>query len=55
LSGGIEFSFVDMTGNGQFVLVHSTALGELRNDDWINRYVRNAGTGDGVDLPSTPR
>ncbi|GAB1430560.1 hypothetical protein MASR2M18_13930 [Ignavibacteria bacterium] len=55
LQGGVQFSFVDKNGNGLFVMVHSTAMGELRNDDWINMYVKIAGGGSGTDLPSTPR
>lgn len=55
LQGGVQFSFVDKNGNGLFVMVHSTAMGELRNDDWINMYVKIARGGAGTDLPSTPR
>ncbi len=55
LQGGIQFSYVDKSGIGNFILVHSTAMGEMRNDDWINLYVKTAGSGSGVDLPSTPK
>lgn len=37
--GGMYFYFVDMTGNGNFVQVSSTAKGELQNDNWYNQYV----------------
>jgi GWxTD domain-containing protein len=32
--GGIIFIFVDESGYGSYRLTHSTAKGELRNDDW---------------------
>lgn len=56
LQGGIQFSFVDITGYGHFILVHSTALGELRNEQWIDQYVRiTPSSGNESELPSTPR
>lgn len=36
--GGVEFFFVDNVGIGNFVLVHSTAMNELRNPRWIEMY-----------------
>ncbi len=39
LQGGIYFYFVDLTGYGNFILVHSTAFGEIQYDDWFNEYV----------------
>lgn len=36
--GGVEFVFIDLSGNGEnYVLVHSTAQRELRDDNWKNR------------------
>ncbi len=37
--GGIEFVFVDMTGFGNYILVHSSAQNEVRNDYWYDNYV----------------
>ncbi|MEK6570252.1 MAG: GWxTD domain-containing protein [Bacteroidota bacterium] len=34
IEGGVEFVFIDRTGFGEFVLVHSTKRGELRDDGW---------------------
>lgn len=34
IEGGVEFIFVDVNGWGEYQLVHSTARGELRDDDW---------------------
>lgn len=55
LQGGIQFSYVDLTGNGHFVLVHSTGLGELRNERWIEQFVRTTNDSRSDPLPSTPR
>ncbi|MBI5325414.1 MAG: hypothetical protein HZB41_09120 [Ignavibacteriae bacterium] len=30
---------MDMIGIGNFVLVNSTAFGEIRNENWYNQYV----------------
>jgi GWxTD domain-containing protein len=38
IQGGTVFVFVDLSNNdGNYVLVHSTARGELRDDEWRNR------------------
>jgi len=38
VQGGVEFDFVDLSGNGDnFALVNSTAIGELRDDNWKNK------------------
>ncbi len=37
LEGGIEFVFGDLTGFNDYVLLHSTARGEIRDDNWMNR------------------
>ena len=34
VENGVVFVFVDRTGFGDYVLVHSTKRGELRDDDW---------------------
>lgn len=39
VQGGVYFHFVDVKGYGNFILVNSTALGELRNDNWYDEYV----------------
>lgn len=37
--GGVSFVFVDLYGFGNLVLVHSTAPGEVRNENWFQEYV----------------
>jgi len=37
--GGVDFVFVDRSLFGEFLLVHSTKRGELRDDDW-QRYLK---------------
>ncbi len=39
IQGGVYFYFVDLSGYGNFIQVHSTAWGEPRNDNWYNEYV----------------
>jgi GWxTD domain-containing protein len=39
VQGGAKFYFVDRVGNGHFRLVHSTARGEIYNENWYNDYV----------------
>ncbi len=39
LENGVEFYFVDRTGFSDYVLVHSTKRGEIRDDSW-QRYLR---------------
>jgi hypothetical protein len=39
VQGGVYFYFVDVKGFGNFILVSSTAHGELRNDNWFDEYV----------------
>jgi GWxTD domain-containing protein len=39
VQGGVYFYFVDMLGFGNFILVNSNAMGEIRNDNWYNEYV----------------
>ncbi len=39
LQGGINFYFVDILGTNNFILVHSTAYGEIFNKNWYNEYV----------------
>lgn len=38
VQGGAEFFFVDQIGIGNFILVHSTAMNELRNPNWIQMF-----------------
>jgi len=35
----VRFIFVDRQGNGHFRLVHSTARGEVYNENWYNDFV----------------
>jgi GWxTD domain-containing protein len=37
IEGGVEFVFVDSSGFNEYVLVHSTASAELRDDNWRQR------------------
>jgi hypothetical protein len=39
IESGAEFVFVDRSGFGDYVLVHSTKRGELRDDTW-QRYLQ---------------
>lgn len=39
VQGGVHFYFVDRAGNGHYRLVHSTARGEIYNENWYNDYV----------------
>jgi len=39
IQGGVYFYFVDLTGYGNFILVHSTAIDEIEFDNWYNYYV----------------
>lgn len=39
LRGGTNFYFVDMHGFGNYILVHSTMIGEPRDDLWFEHYV----------------
>jgi GWxTD domain-containing protein len=34
IENGVEFIFIDRSGFGEYILVHSTKRGELRDDDW---------------------
>jgi GWxTD domain-containing protein len=37
LEGGVIFVFADLSGFSDFMLIHSTMRGELRDDNWQNR------------------
>lgn len=39
LQGGIYFYFVDRHGFGNYILVHSTVTGEMRNENWFDENV----------------
>ena len=39
IQGGIHFYFVDKTDYGNYILVNSTAIGEVRNDNWYDENV----------------
>lgn len=39
LQGGVEFVFVDIGGYNDYILVHSTATGQIYMPDWYDRYV----------------
>lgn len=34
IENGVDFVFVDRTGFGEYILIHSTKRGELRDDNW---------------------
>jgi len=36
LEGGVEFVFVDASGIREYVLVHSTMSGEVKNENWLH-------------------
>lgn len=38
--GPAEFVFVDVSGHSQFILVHSSAKGEVVDPNWFNAYVK---------------
>lgn len=46
IQGGVHFYFVDVQGFGNYILVHSNALNELKNPDWFNQYVKNINSAD---------
>ncbi len=48
IQGGVDFYFVDLIGFVNFVLVHSTAIGEMRNEDWYNQYVPSRNEDDNI-------
>lgn len=48
LEGGVKFIFADLTGFGDFELIHSTYSKELYNPDW-ERLVHRAETSTGYD------
>lgn len=37
LEGGVVFVFADLTGFSDYLLLHSTLRGEMRDDNWIRR------------------
>ena len=39
IQGGVIFVFVDQVGIGNYVLVHSTAYGEMVNLNWYDQYI----------------
>jgi hypothetical protein len=39
IENGVEFIFVDRSAFGDYILVHSTKRGELRDDQW-QRYLQ---------------
>lgn len=41
LQGGVYFYFVDRYNNSSHVLVHSTLQGEIRDDNWFERWARS--------------
>ncbi len=38
--GPAEFVFVDLSGHAQYILVHSSAKGEVADPNWYNQYVK---------------
>ena len=41
IQGGVMFAFVDMRNINNYILVHSTARGEIINENWETIYVKN--------------
>ena len=41
--GGVQFVFVDRSGHGDYVLVHSEKRGEISQPDWYNTHVKQGG------------
>lgn len=39
IQGGVRFVFVDQVGIGHYILVHSTAHGEISNPNWHSQYI----------------
>ncbi len=39
LQGGVRFYFVDIYSSSDYILVHSTLMGEIYNPDWYDQYV----------------
>jgi len=39
IQGGVIFVFVDQVGIGHYILVHSTAYGEINNPNWHSQYI----------------
>ncbi|MBN1638927.1 MAG: GWxTD domain-containing protein [Ignavibacteriales bacterium] len=37
IEGGVVFVFADLTGFGSYDLIHSTKVGEIRDDNWLGR------------------
>jgi len=37
--GGVTFNFVDTQNINNYILVHSTAINEMRNEKWMDEYV----------------
>jgi GWxTD domain-containing protein len=54
IQGGVEFHFVDLNGYGNYQLVHSTAINEIRNFNWFNQYVDKGNTDPMQDLRDSP-
>lgn len=40
IQGGSTFAFVNVSGYGEFRLVHSTVMDEIKDYEWMNRYLR---------------
>lgn len=41
IQGGVHFYFVDVQGFANYILVHSSAMNELKNPNWYKQYVKN--------------
>ncbi|MGB9771396.1 MAG: GWxTD domain-containing protein [Candidatus Kapaibacteriota bacterium] len=44
IQGGAFFYFVDLFGNGNYFLVHSTAMNEIYNENWYSDFVTGTNT-----------
>lgn len=38
--GGLQFQFVDLKGFGNYIQINSNGIGEPRNDNWFEQYVK---------------
>ncbi len=45
MQGGVHFVFIDFRNNGYYQLVHSTAEGEMYNDNWYEQYIERQDPG----------
>ncbi len=49
LQNQLTFNFVDLQGFGSFILVHSNALGYVKNENWFDMYVKEVNLNNDAD------